>query len=300
MFYYQTMGISIRSHIELPELLNVLDLHCYDLDITIGVVPESVHDALLFDEEFQISNKEFLFYEKGIAKYYVTDGSKIIIQSESDINGKKVRSRLIGTMFSIVLFQRETLLFHGSTVTDGNRALIIAGFSGAGKSTLCAGLCKSGFMYTADDMSAVDARYPSRVLVHPSHPKQRVTQASMMLLGLQEEEKELAYQDDDKWVLCSQNFYLNKTLPLKAIISMTTYDENTVQFHEIQGIEKIRVLAECLYNYYLYKQIGFNESTVRLLEIIANQVRVISIFRPRELDTLDVLKSFATNIFEVV
>ena len=43
--------------------------------------------------------------------------------------------------------------FHGSTITDGNNAIIFIGNSGKGKSTLCALLAQHGFQLLADDVS---------------------------------------------------------------------------------------------------------------------------------------------------
>ncbi len=43
--------------------------------------------------------------------------------------------------------------FHGSTITDGNNAILFIGNSGKGKSTLCALLAQHGFQLLADDVS---------------------------------------------------------------------------------------------------------------------------------------------------
>ncbi|GAB5565626.1 MAG: hypothetical protein Wins2KO_26890 [Winogradskyella sp.] len=103
----------------------------------------SASQKLIFDIHLENGNISLYINEEHVisarqADYHKIQG-KFIMHVICAIH-KRLESQWLGT-------------FHGSTITDGNNAVLFIGNSGKGKSTLCALLAQHGFQLLADDVS---------------------------------------------------------------------------------------------------------------------------------------------------
>ncbi|NRB60117.1 MAG: hypothetical protein HRU50_09315 [Winogradskyella sp.] len=103
----------------------------------------SASQKLIFDIHLENGNISLYINEQHVISarqgdYHKIQG-KFIMHVICAIH-KRLESEWLGT-------------FHGSTITDGNNAVLFIGNSGKGKSTLCALLAQHGFQLLADDVS---------------------------------------------------------------------------------------------------------------------------------------------------
>ena len=74
----------------------------------------------------------------------LTDGNQIVFAPESEASAADVPIFIMGTVFGILLHQRQQIVLHASAVEVNGKAIIFCGPSGEGKSTLAAALAQRG------------------------------------------------------------------------------------------------------------------------------------------------------------
>jgi hypothetical protein len=94
-----------------------------------------------------------------------------------------LRHLILDQALPLALAWRGSLVVHASAVTDGRRALLLAGRAGAGKSTLAALLARGGLHVLADDGVLVE-RTASGIRAVPSYPGLRVYRDSAAVAGV--------------------------------------------------------------------------------------------------------------------
>src|SRR6266536_1366743 len=156
MQVYRAFGLTIRSEIELPELLP--GEASPDLEIRFGKVPDKLRDPTAAGVCYEASSGQFLLKVDGHARYWATNGSEIVIQQDFRTARDDLRAFLLESVLGAILHQRGVLALHASAIEVRGGAAILAGPSGAGKSTLAAALAKRGHRVLSDEIAAVTIR----------------------------------------------------------------------------------------------------------------------------------------------
>jgi hypothetical protein len=165
--FYRVSGLSVESEIELPGLIASAPGREPQVTIRRGPVPESLPGATASGPTWQIAGNEFLMRIPDIARFLLRSGNEIVVAPESDATAADIPIFILGTVFGILLHQREQIVLHASAVRVNGKAVLFCGFSGAGKSTLAAALAQRGYPLVTDDFCTLAANGPSAPLVHP-------------------------------------------------------------------------------------------------------------------------------------
>jgi hypothetical protein len=165
--FYRISGLSVASEIELPGLIAGAAGREPQVTIRRGPVPESLEETTASGPTWQIAGKQFLMRIPDIARFLLKDGSEIVVAPESDAAVAEIPIFILGTVFGILLHQREQIVLHASAVRVNGKAVLFCGASGAGKSTLAAALAQRGYPLVTDDFCTVTADEPGAPLVHP-------------------------------------------------------------------------------------------------------------------------------------
>jgi hypothetical protein len=165
--FYRVSGLSVESEIELPGLIASAPGREPQVTIRRGPVPESLPGATASGPTWQIAGNEFLMRIPDIARFLLRSGNEIVVAPESDATAADIPIFILGTVFGILLHQREQIVLHASAVRVNGKAVLFCGFSGAGKSTLAAALAQRGYPLVTDDLCTLAANGPSAPLVHP-------------------------------------------------------------------------------------------------------------------------------------
>ena len=167
MQFYRVSGLSVASEIDLPGLIAGTPELAPQVTIRRGPVPESLPATTASGPTWLIAGKQFLFRIPDIARFLLNDGSEIVVAPESEASVTDIPIFILGTMFGILLHQREQIVLHASAVRVNGKAVLFCGSSGAGKSTLAAALAQRGYLLVTDDFSTVTAEDLGAPLVHP-------------------------------------------------------------------------------------------------------------------------------------
>src|SRR6185437_3943228 len=121
-----------------------------DVTICRGLVPQALENSTALGPTWQIAGNRFLLTIPDIARFLLTDGREIAFEPEPGAYDADIPIFLLGTVFGILLHQREEIVLHASAVRVNGRAILFCGASGAGKSTLAAVLAQRGLPLITD------------------------------------------------------------------------------------------------------------------------------------------------------
>jgi hypothetical protein len=165
--FYRVSGLSVASEIDLPGLIAGVPGRPPQVTIRRGPVPESLAAPSAAGPTWQIAGKQFLMRIPDIARFLLNDGAEIVVAPESEASAADIPIFILGTVFGILLHQREQIVLHASAVRVNGKAVLFCGSSGAGKSTLAAALAQRGYPLVTDDFCTLTAEGTGAPLVHP-------------------------------------------------------------------------------------------------------------------------------------
>ena len=173
MFSYYAYGLRIHSEIAIPEFTT--DSGSPDVTLTIdcdtpisNYIPETVVKQAW---AMHVSRKQGLVYVQDTGLYLINEGNKIVFIPAPGVSQEIVRFYVVGTVMSILLYQREFLVLHGSVIDVEGEAVIFLGNSGDGKSTTAAALHAAGYKLFNDDVAPITLGEDHRAFLLPGFPQ---------------------------------------------------------------------------------------------------------------------------------
>ena len=167
MQFYRVSGLAVASEIALPGLIAGAPGRTPQVTIRRGAVPESLPNTSAAGPTWQIAGKQFLLRIPDIARFLLRNGDEILFAPETGESEADIPIFILGTVFGILLHQREQIVLHASTVRVNGKAVLFCGPSGAGKSTLAAALAQRGYPLVTDDFCTVSLNGSGAPLVYP-------------------------------------------------------------------------------------------------------------------------------------
>ena len=219
MQFYQVSGLSVASEIVLPGLIAATADVAPEVTIRRGSVPDALSGATASGPTWQIAGKQFLMRIPDIARFLLKNGNEIVFAAESDAKAADIPIFLLGTVFGILLHQREQIVLHASTVRVNGRAVLFCGSSGAGKSTIAAALAQRGYPLVTDDVCTLTIDGRGAPLVHPDGRQLKLWAQAI-------ERLDLAQQRGERVRASLEKFYVEPSeaftapLPLGAVYAL--------------------------------------------------------------------------------
>ncbi len=167
MKFYRVSGLSVASEIVLPGM-NVSPPQCApQVTIRPGPVPHSIPHASVAGPTWQIAGKTFLLRIPGIARFLLIDGRENVFSPETEASTADIPIFIVGTVFGILLHQREQVVLHASAVRVNGKAVLFCGASGSWKSTIAAALAQGGYPLVTDDVCSLSVSASGAPTVYP-------------------------------------------------------------------------------------------------------------------------------------
>jgi hypothetical protein len=164
---YSVSGLTVDSGIALPGLNAVAAGGAVpDVTVECAAVPQTLDDATATGPTWQIAGGRFLLRVPGVARFLLSNGRSIVFEAEPGADASDIPIFIIGTVFGILLHQREQIVLHASAVRVNGKAILFCGRSGSGKSTLAAALAQRGYPLVTDDVCAISMA-GGVAMVHP-------------------------------------------------------------------------------------------------------------------------------------
>ncbi len=219
MQFYQVSGLSVQSEIELPGLIAAAGGRPPEVTIRRGPVPDTLPGATVLGPTWQIAGKQFLMRVPDIARFLLKNGNEIVFAVESDAKAADIPVFLIGTVFGILLHQREQIVLHASAVRVNGRAVLFCGASGAGKSTVAAALAQRGHPLVTEDVCTLTMDGSGAPLVHPDGRQLKLWAQAIERLDLAQQRGERVRASLEKFYVEPSEAF-TEPLPLGAVYAL--------------------------------------------------------------------------------
>lgn len=186
MYSYRVSGLAVASEVDLPGLIPGDPGQAPDVTIRRAAIPAALAEAEAIGPTWQRAKGRFLLHIPDIARFLLENGESITFEAEADAEPQDVAVFLSGSVFGILLHQRNQIVFHSSAVVVGGKAVLFCGQSGAGKSTLAAALGEHGYALIADDQCAIEIGEDGIPRIQADGRQLRLWEKSIGELGLAE------------------------------------------------------------------------------------------------------------------
>jgi hypothetical protein len=288
-YIYRVYGLDVKSDIILPELITLENnmTHTFDVTISLGNVPEHKENPKVKFENYFISDNELYFHVYGVAKYYIADGDKIIVEPEEDANIDDIKTYLLGSAFGAILIQRNIVAIHGGAMMVNGKIMIFTGDMGAGKSTLTSALRLDGNKFLADDVSVIGTTKEGVTVVYPGYPQQKLCKDIMLKFGYDTTKFKKINSDRNKFALPVLGDFVKEPIQLGSIIELTVGDVDEVKIAEMKGSEKLKVIYKNIYRKEFIDDTGLRPAYFKNFINVVKKVSLYRITRPKDIFSIE-------------
>ncbi len=256
---YHTFGMNIDSAIpflDMPQMAGTPDVV-----IRYGQVPEEIPNAKIKGVRYQAGPGEFLLKVDNVAKYYVSNGSSILVEKEPKAADEEVLLFLMGSAMGALLYQRKILPLHSGAIEVDREAVLFMGRSSIGKSTLAAGFQKRGYQLLADDVCAVTADGKEGAKVIPGFPQLKLWDDALKKLGTKKTGLRRVRLDHDfKKYFVAFDHACPSPRPVRSVFVLNDTNTDRFEVQELKGMDRIEPIINHTYRIRFLEGIGGKKS----------------------------------------
>lgn len=215
--------------------------------------------------------------------FEIRNGNEIIIDIRNvEDNEHQITAYIIGLCMAVLLTQRKMTALHGTVLEINDMAVLVSGISGSGKSTTAGKLVEKGYRYLADDVASVSC--DNGIKVSPAYPVMKICGDGISKLN----SNQLLYINEarDKYSYVNIEDYCDTSKNLKLVIILKKGDTDQLSVKEERGFDKYLKVLECLFLANVYTRTDTPESDKSNCLKVAEAVKVYTIIRPKEGDTV--------------
>ena len=293
VYVYSAFGLSIHTNMVCPEF----PLHPHparEPDVTIRLLADAAPSLCQQQEgACEMLPGQFQLEIPGLARYFVEEGKRIVIEPFPGAPPDRVRLFMMGFTMGALLYQRGLFPLHGSAVETEFGAMIFVGRSGSGKSTLAAEFHRRGYRPLSDEISAIQ-QTPQGLRVVPALSHFRLCADAYGRLG----SPSAARFEVDKFVLPMGERFCPDPAPLKAIHVLSDHDADVPRFEVLHGFDRLRTLLENLYRPQYLKGQCTPTDAMQMTAMIAKEVVMAVVSRRRNGTTTADLVRFLESAWE--
>jgi hypothetical protein len=299
--YYSISGLSVGSETGLPGL-NAMAPNRASPDVAIrrGPVPASLENASAAGPTWEIAGERFLLRIPGVARFLLSAGREIAFEAEPGAETSDIPIFILGTVFGILLHQRELIVLHASAVRVHGKAVLFCGPSGAGKSTLAAALAQRGYPLMTDDVCAITVTDGGTPMVHSDGRQLKLWAQAIERLDLAESRGDRVRGRLEKFYVEPGETF-SEPLPLGAVYAL-----REARPPHAPGIERPNVVDAALilrrnaYRPLLVSRMGQKANYFHAATTIANSAGIFHLTRTLNFAAMpDVVSGLARHWLEI-
>jgi hypothetical protein len=287
MCWSTAYGLTIASTIPIPELTPLgpeasgADVTA-DLTIEIGEVPDHLPDPIISGSSYESSTTQLLVRVPQVARYWVSHGSRIVIEPASNATPHEVRVFMLGTGLGALLHQRGYFVLHASGIGTPDGAVLFAGVSGAGKSTLLAEMLRRGHRMIVDDVCAISVRAGRGPTVMPSYPRTRLWAETADRLSIDTAGLVRTRPTMEKFERQLPDLFWDREAPIDRIYHLAGSNGEELSLAHLSSMEAFQVLERNTYRGFLVDGFARRREHFGLVSAVAQAAEVVRVVRPTD------------------
>jgi len=290
-YIYKAFGIIIESDFDIPEFVEAAGNP--EVRISLGKAPVTLSRITRKGVKFQATHNEFLLDVDEVARFYVKEGSSILVDLNKPAVDKEVRLFLLGSALGALFLQRGLLPIHGSAVKFGNSASVFTGLSGAGKSSIATYFVTKGYSFLADDISVID----NSLHVIPGFPNLKIWKDIAQKLEIESENLEEIRKSIKKYHFPVKDSFFNEALPVKNIFIISSKNSPGYEYEELKGLAKFNAVKNNTYRYRFVGGLEKMQEHFHILNKLLPNIKVYRILRPQSPVDLEGFAKFLIETF---
>ncbi len=223
MHSYWVYGLTIHSNLEIPALplspshASISTFQKPDVLISFDTTPADFDrygcPHLIYAD---LHEKECTLFDRRYGLFILKEGREVLIQPSETQDLDQIRLYILGTILTVLLYQRGILALHGSAVAIGDQVVGVIAPSGTGKSSTAAALYKKGHRLLSDDAVPIvlkDGGY----WVYPGYPRLKISEEVAACLDYGEKHIIEKHPECGEVSFDARHQFMGTALPLKQI-----------------------------------------------------------------------------------
>ena len=282
--HYAAFGLRFASPFHLP----LQQLACADAAADVVVRLSELQSGPFIQggrkRPWRITPNEFWLAVKGVARYHVADGRRIVVQP---IGGDvvDVGAFFVSSVCAALLLQRGIVALHASAVATDAGAVLFMGGSGMGKSSLLTALLKRGHAMLADDVTGVVVRN-GRAVALPAFPNVRLWATMLDELGWRDRAGDRVRAGVDKYWVPVPRFQ-REPVAIRCCFALA-FGEG-VAATRLSPQDALGCLGRHTYRKRFLAGSGIEATHFRTMTHMANRLPVLALTRPASGSHVDAL-----------
>lgn len=284
---YKIYGLKIKTTIPLYESIYTSETS-YDIEISIVGINKNITRNLKSVGIFNFAKNYIIFTIENVATYEIINGNKINICPTPNADLEEIKKFIIGSALGLLLFQRNSIAIHGSSVVINDNAIILSGSIGAGKTSTTAALINNGHGFLTDDVASVVKDKNGIYNVHHCIPYQKLCHNTVETLGYDISKLHQIDKIKNKYFSPEISNFIKEPKKLKALFYLTTSSKNTdVTCTEILGIEKFNLIISNIFRIEFIPKEIINSAYIKEVLNLSKNISVYKITRPKNGDSIN-------------
>jgi len=291
MYKYRGFGLNIASEIPFREFSAYDFSNPADLEIIRGNTPQHLSgEDVLRRARVEFGKGEYLLKVENIANYYITNGSKAVIESLTD-DEDSIRLFFLSSGIAAALHQKGKIPLHASGVHNKDGVTLFVGESGAGKSTTVSLLQKIGYRIFTDDVCVVDNDdlLKDKISVYPSYPVIKLWSNTIDELNIDTDglNKYKVRRHLPKVGIVTPDIGTEKLAVGKIIVIRKDNHVSDVSIEPLTGVDVFKQLQKETYRRNQVDALDIRKEHFRVVSMISSKVPVFVLKRPGNLKSFD-------------
>jgi hypothetical protein len=287
-FRYRAHGFSIESEYALPGLLPSDEEA--DVVIARGTPPRHLDGPVTRGPGYEAVRGQFLLDLPGVARYWVCDGCRVLIEPAPGATDEAVRVFIMSSVMAALAHQRGRLALHASAIETAGGYVLFAGASGAGKSTIVAAFHARGYRVLSDDVSVVSFDPDGKPAVHQGYTHVKLRTDSLRQIRGSLEDAPPRWAATSKFLVRigePEGSSPQQALPIARIYVLAPHDGDAVVLTPIEGGAKVTTLVRYTYRRRMLMALGGREAHFNQCTAVAARVAMTRLERPRDLGGIE-------------
>lgn len=301
MKYYKIYGLIIKSDIKLYNS-NLISLSSItpDIEIVSKSINTNIDSSFISRSNFYFSQNNIIFIIENVGRYQITNGNKITIEYLPNTDLEEIKKYILGSALGLLLFQRNIIALHGSSIVINNNAIIISGNIGAGKTSTTLSLVNKGYSFLTDDVASVTKDINGTYNVHHCIPYQKLCFNTIESLGYDKNKLIQIDKIKNKYYSPEIINFTKEPKQLKSLFYLTTSNNlTTVSYSEVFGVEKFKLILSNIFRKELIPNELIKGNYIKEVLNLSKNISVYKITRPKNGNSIEkivnIIEKYACN-----